>query len=64
MIDSIIMYINNYILRKLNNSKEFSYVENWFEFIMDKNYIENDEYVQLVIDNMTNYRSIILSLTL
>lgn len=67
MTDSIIMYINNYILKKLNNSKEFSYVENWFEFIMDKNYIENDEYVQLVIDNMTQlqkYNTIIDTLKL
>ena len=35
--DAILLFINNYILNKLDNTKEFGYVDNWFDFIFIKN---------------------------
>ncbi len=50
--DSIIMFINDYILPKLEDTKEFGYVDNWFNFIFVDNDNDSEKYSNKLLDNL------------
>lgn len=51
-VDSILLFINNIILSKLEDTKEFGYVDNWFEFIFIDNANDSEKYSNKILDNM------------
>lgn len=51
--DAILLFINNYILPKLDNSKDFNYVEDWFAFIFCENNNDSKKFSDTVLNNMS-----------
>ena len=50
--DSILLFMNNYILPKLDDSKDFGYVQNWFNFIFIENENDSDKFSDTVLTSM------------
>lgn len=50
--DSILIFINNYIIPKLDDTKEFGYVDNWFNFIFIDNNNDSERYTNKILDNL------------
>lgn len=50
--ESILIFINNYILPKLEDTKEFGYVDNWFNFIFIENDNDSERYTNKILDNL------------
>lgn len=50
--DSVLMFINNYIIAKLDDTKEFGYVDNWFSFIFINNNNDSERYTNKILDNI------------
>lgn len=51
--DSILLFMNNYILPKLDDSKDFGYVQNWFEFIFIENENDSSKFSDTVLTSMS-----------
>lgn len=52
-VDSILMFINDIILPKLDDTKEFGYVDNWFEFVFVENTNDGEKYSNKILDNIS-----------
>jgi uncharacterized protein (TIGR02391 family) len=53
-VESIILFINNYILEKLIiESKEFSYVQNWYNFVFNDNITDDKDYYDVILNNIS-----------
>ena len=50
--ESIILFINNYILRKLDDSKDFGYTDDWFDFIFFKNNNDSKKLSDAILEKM------------
>ena len=64
MTDAILLFINNYILQKLDNTKEFGYVDNWFEFIFLDNDNDSKQYSDKLLENINKKEKINLMSTI
>ena len=51
--DSILLFVSNYILPKLDDSKDFSYVDNWFNFIFVTNKNDSNKYSDTLLECMS-----------
>lgn len=51
--DAILLFINNYILAKLDSSKDFKYVEDWFSFIFEENDNDSEKFSNAILNNMS-----------
>ncbi len=51
--DAILIFINNYILNKLDDTKEFGYVDDWFEFVFVKNDNDSEKYSKVLLENIS-----------
>ncbi len=51
--DIIISLVNDYIFPKINDSTGFSYVDNWEQFINDSNFVQEDNYINLILEKMS-----------
>ncbi len=52
-VDSILLFINNYILSKIDDTKEFGYVDNWFDFIFIENSNDSVRYSNKILENIS-----------
>lgn len=50
--DAILLFINNYILSKLDSSKDFKYVEDWFSFIFKENDNDSEKFSNAILNNI------------
>lgn len=50
--ESIILFINNYILRRLDDSKDFGYTDDWFDFIFFKNHNDSKKFSDAILNKM------------
>jgi len=50
--EGIILFINNYILQKIDDSKDFGYVDNWFEYIFINNSDDETRYCDILLENI------------
>ena len=48
--DSILMFINSYIIPKLDDSKDFGYVDNWYEYIFIDGEEDSETYSQTLLE--------------
>ena len=48
--DSILMFLNSYIIPKLDDSKDFGYVENWYEYIFVDGEEDSESYSKTLLD--------------
>lgn len=51
--DAILLFINNYILAKLDSSKDSKYVEDWFCFIFEENDNDSEKISNAILKNMS-----------
>lgn len=51
--DSILLFINNYILPKLDDSRDFRYVQNWYDFIFTENENDSKKYSDTILSNIS-----------
>lgn len=51
--DSILLFISNYVLPKIDNSKESTYIDSWFDFIFIENSNYSNEYFDIVISKIS-----------
>ena len=52
-VDSILLFVNNIIVPKLEDTKEFGYVDDWFKFIFIDNSSFGDKYYDKLLDNIS-----------
>lgn len=50
--DSVLIFINNYILPKLDDSKDFGYVDDWYDFIFVSNDNDSHKYSDAILENI------------
>lgn len=50
--DSILLFINNFLLPKLDDSKDFAYVDNWYEFIFESNDKDSIKYSNTILESI------------
>lgn len=48
--DSILMFMNSYIMPKLDDSKDFGYVENWYEYIFVEGEEDSETYSKTLLE--------------
>lgn len=51
--DAILLFLSNYILPKIDSSKESVYIEDWFEYIFMDNNDYSDSYCDIVIKKIS-----------
>lgn len=51
--DSILLFISNYLLPKLDDSRDFGYVDDWFDFIFVSNSNDSVRYSNTLLNCMT-----------
>ena len=51
--DSILLFMNNYIIPRLDDSKDFKYVENWYRFIFEENENDSENFSNTIIENLS-----------
>lgn len=62
--DSILLFLNNYILPKLDDSKDFGYVEDWFSFIFEQNNNDSQRYSNVILENIPKKEKLNLLITI
>lgn len=58
--DSILLFINFYILPKLDDTKEFGYVDNWFDFVFLDNDNDSEKISNKILDSINKKDKFIL----
>lgn len=51
--DAILLFINNILLPKLDDTKEFGYVDDWFEFIFVESENDDNRYSDKILESMS-----------
>lgn len=51
-VDSILMFISSYILPRLDDSKDFGYVDDWFDFIFISNNNDSQKYSDTILESI------------
>ena len=60
--DSVLLFISSFLLNKLDNSKDFGYVENWFDFIFIDNVTDSIKYSDTILSKISKKDKYALSI--
>ena len=62
--DSILLFMNSYIIPKLDDSRDFKYVENWYEFIFEENENDSEKFSDTILASISKKEKIELMINI